>query len=110
MSKRTKPEQEDRGTSDVLAEMMRAGARKLIAQALDAEVAGAVVDVERQMIAGMLEHGGERLQEPARPVRGLERPRLHVVSESRLGVRHDSLRSLVFAVPHNWPEPGVRSP
>lgn len=39
MSKRTKTEQEDRGTSDVLTEMMRAGARKLIAQALDAEVA-----------------------------------------------------------------------
>lgn len=39
MRKRTKTEQEDRGTSDVLTEVMRAGARKLIAQALDAEVA-----------------------------------------------------------------------
>lgn len=39
MSKRTKTEQEDRGTSDTLTEVMRAGARKLIAQALDAEVA-----------------------------------------------------------------------
>lgn len=39
MSKRTKTEQEDRGTRDVLTEVMRAGARKLIAQALDAEVA-----------------------------------------------------------------------
>jgi len=39
MSKRTKTEQEDRGTRDALTEVMRAGARKLIAQALDAEVA-----------------------------------------------------------------------
>lgn len=39
MSKRTKTEQEDRGTRDTLTEVMRAGARKLIAQALDAEVA-----------------------------------------------------------------------
>jgi len=39
MSKCTKTEQEDRGTRDALTEVMRAGARKLIAQALDAEVA-----------------------------------------------------------------------
>ena len=39
MSKRTKTEQEDRGTRNALTEVMRAGARKLIAQALDAEVA-----------------------------------------------------------------------
>lgn len=39
MSKRSKTEQEDRGTRAALTEVMRAGARKLIAQALDVEVA-----------------------------------------------------------------------
>lgn len=39
MSQRTKMEQEDRGTSDALTVLMQAGARKLIAHALDAEVA-----------------------------------------------------------------------
>jgi len=39
MSERTKMEPEDRGVSDTLTELMRGGARKLIAQALNAEVA-----------------------------------------------------------------------
>jgi transposase-like protein len=39
MKKRTKPEQEDRGTSDPLTTLIRAGAQKLIAQAVEAEVA-----------------------------------------------------------------------
>ena len=39
MKKRTKPEQEDRGTSDALTTLIRAGAQKLIAQAVEAEVA-----------------------------------------------------------------------
>jgi len=39
MSKRTKTEQEDRGGNDSLTELIRTGARKLIAQALKAEVA-----------------------------------------------------------------------
>ena len=38
MSKRSKIEQEDRGSRDTLTEVLRAGARKLIAQALEAEV------------------------------------------------------------------------
>jgi len=43
MQKSTKTEQEDRGTRDALTALMRAGARKLIAQALDAEVAELLV-------------------------------------------------------------------
>jgi len=39
MSQRTKTEQKDRGRSDALTAWMRAGARKLIAHALDTEVA-----------------------------------------------------------------------
>ncbi|MDH5701067.1 MAG: IS256 family transposase [Nitrospirota bacterium] len=39
MKKRTKPEQEDRGASDALTTLIRAGAQKLIAQAVEAEVA-----------------------------------------------------------------------
>ena len=38
MQKSTKTEQEDRGTRVALTEVMRAGARTLIAQALEAEV------------------------------------------------------------------------
>jgi len=43
MSKRTKTEQEDRGGNDSLTELIRTGARKLIAQALKAEVADLLV-------------------------------------------------------------------
>ena len=39
MSETIKTEQEDLGGRDVLTELMRAGARKLLAQALDAKVA-----------------------------------------------------------------------
>ena len=39
MKERTKPEQEDRGTSDALTTLIQAGAQKLIAQAIEAEVA-----------------------------------------------------------------------
>lgn len=39
MTKSSKTKQEDRGTRDTLTEVIRAGARKLIAQALEAEVA-----------------------------------------------------------------------
>ena len=39
MRESTKPELEDRGTNDTLTEVIRTGARKLIAQALKAEVA-----------------------------------------------------------------------
>ncbi len=39
MSESTNPELEDRGTNDTLTEVIRTGARKLIAQALKAEVA-----------------------------------------------------------------------
>ena len=39
MSESTQSAQEDRGARDTLTEVMRAGARKLIAQALEAEVA-----------------------------------------------------------------------
>ncbi len=39
MKKRTNPEEEDRGTSDALTTLIRAGAQKLIAQAVEAEVA-----------------------------------------------------------------------
>ena len=38
MEKRSKPEREDRAAEDPLTEVLRAGARKLLAQALDAEV------------------------------------------------------------------------
>lgn len=39
MKKRTKPEPEDRGTSDALTTLIRAGSQKLITQAVEAEVA-----------------------------------------------------------------------
>ena len=39
MEERSKTEQEDRGTRDMLTEVMRAGARKLIAQVLETELA-----------------------------------------------------------------------
>lgn len=39
MKKRTKPEQEDRGASDTLTSLIRTGAQKLLAQAVEAEVA-----------------------------------------------------------------------
>ncbi|MCA9473356.1 MAG: hypothetical protein MRJ96_11425 [Nitrospirales bacterium] len=37
MPKSTKTDEADRGTTDTLTELMRVGARKLIAQALEAE-------------------------------------------------------------------------
>ncbi len=42
MKKRNKTEQEERGGQDELTDLIRAGARKLIAQALKAEVADLV--------------------------------------------------------------------
>ena len=39
MQKRTKSEEEDRGRTDSLTELIRTGAQKLLAQALQAEVA-----------------------------------------------------------------------
>ncbi len=39
MKERTKPEQKDRRRSDNLTTLIRAGARKLIAQAIETEVA-----------------------------------------------------------------------
>jgi hypothetical protein len=38
MSESTKTESRERGSRDALTELMRAGARKLIAEALEAEV------------------------------------------------------------------------
>ena len=46
MNQRSKTEQEDRGASDTLTALMRIGAQKLMAQALEAEVA-ALVDTYR---------------------------------------------------------------
>lgn len=51
MSKPTKTDQEDRGTRDVLTELMRAGARKLIAQALEVEVTELVATYAQQQDA-----------------------------------------------------------
>ena len=52
MSDNTKTKAEDREDRDTLTEMLRAGARKLIAQALDAEVA--------ELLGGYADHRDEQ--------------------------------------------------
>ncbi|GJL56391.1 MAG: hypothetical protein NPIRA02_35230 [Nitrospirales bacterium] len=56
MSKRTKPEAEERAKGDTLTEVLRVGARKLLTQALEAEV------------AELLEMYAEERDEPGRAV------------------------------------------
>ncbi len=54
MQECTKPEQEDRGRTDALTELIRSGAQQLLAQALKAEVAELLAAMETsRMSRGM---------------------------------------------------------
>jgi transposase-like protein len=75
MKKATKPEREDRGTSDSLTTLIRAGAQKLIAQAVEAEVAELIAqyvdqqdEVGRAIVVRSGHHPAREIQTGIGPV------------------------------------------
>lgn len=65
MQKSTKTEQEDRGTKDALTALMQVGTRKLIAQALDdevAEVLAAYADQQDEQGQAVVVRNGHHLE------------------------------------------------